>query len=125
MLSINRQNSLRQLLPLFLLIIAIAGCGRKERLYPFGWTKTDPAFDSLTVRTEYAFLEFEPDSVIEANVEKMKRLADADPSMPEKMSRYHYWHARLRLRHVEIDEAMDEFLVSLAMTDSARFPYDV
>ncbi|MDE7413955.1 MAG: hypothetical protein K2N05_09265 [Muribaculaceae bacterium] len=111
---------------IFALLILLSGCGEnKQRLYPFGWTSIDPEFDSLTIQAERSYLDFRPDSVIEPLIEKMEKMAKEDPSSQEKLSRYHYWHARLRLRHGEVEEAMDEFLVALALTDSARNPYDV
>lgn len=123
----NRFNSFPITLALLcFLIIFLPACKRQpQRLYPFGWSTTDPVFDTLTVRAERAALNMEPDSVILPIIEEMRREAKKDPSHPEKMARYHYWHARLSLRYAEIDEAMEEFLVSLALTDSARFPYDV
>ena len=111
---------------LILFILSLPACRREpSSLYPFGWTTTDPVFDTLTMRAERASLDMQPDSVAIPIIEAMEREAKKDPGSPEKLARYHYWHARMRLRHAEIDEAMEEFLVSLALTDSARFPYDV
>lgn len=109
-----------------ILTTAFLGCRKsQERLYPYGWTILDPTFDSLTLRLEREFLDFEPDQNIEQSLSLMKKEADADPKSPEKMARYHYWHARYHLRHTEVKEAMEEFNVALALTDSARNPYDV
>lgn len=109
-----------------IMLLAMLGCnGHSDRLYPYGWTRTEPAFDSLTLKAERAFFNRESDSVVESIVKRMGEMAKSDPSIPEKMSRYHYWHARLHLRHFEIEKAMDEFNVALALTDSARNPYDV
>lgn len=124
-------NRLRILPPLLFLtllvqIILLSACGKeKERLYPYGWTRTDPGFDSLTMRLESAYNNIAPDSVLESLTAEMSSLAGRATTFPEQKARYHYWHARLRLRHGDIEDALEEFRAAIALTDSARHPYDV
>ena len=112
----------------FLIILMLAGfsCRHSDgRLGPFGWTSTDAEFDSLTVGLERAYYGIAPDSVLHAMTSRMGELARRDPSRPEKMSRYHYWNSRLKLRRHDVEGAMDGFAMALALTDSSKYPYDV
>ncbi len=109
-----------------LLMVCFPSCRKeRERLYPYGWIASGGEFDSLTLKLENAYFDRAATSEIESLVDSMKRIADKNPRQPEMKSRYHYWNARLALRKGDIDEAMDGFNTSLALTDSAHFPYDV
>lgn len=108
-------------------ILWISGCRRSsDTLYPFGWCRIDPEFDSLSMKLERLYYAYEPDSCFAPVLDSMARLIPADhaPKDP-RVARWHYWNARLKLRRGEIDEAFDEFEHAIAITDSARHPYDV
>lgn len=128
-----RKHPIRALLSGSLLFVALCTfmpvmteCKRDSgRLYPYGWTRIDSEYDSLTMAIEKAFLDMQEDSVIENLIYNLGQSAVHDPMNKEKRSRNKYWEAKYKLRHSEIEEAMDEFKVAIAMTDSSRNPYDI
>lgn len=95
------------------------------RLYPYGWSRIDAVYDSLTLAIEKAFSDIREDTVIENLLYDLRQSANQDPLNKEKRSRNKYWEARYKLRHSEIEKAMEEFKVALAMTDSSKNPYDI
>lgn len=116
----------KSLLSLFILFCVVVSCSRDERrLYPYGWTAVDPEFDTVTVRLERAYFTYDADSDITRLTAEMGRLAAADPDSRLKQSRYRYWHGRRMMRRGDRDGAFREFREAIAMTDSARYPYDV
>ena len=123
----GRRIRLMLALPFVTLILcAFSSCHREpRRLHPYGWTLTDTTFDSLTREAESAFMDMKDDSVIAGIIDMMQLEMLKDSAAPEKKSRLRYWEARFRLRHGEIDEAMKGFGEAIALTDSARFPYDI
>lgn len=116
-------------LPAFLLILILAlvagsSCHRQRNLSPFGWTTTNPEFDSLTLRLERIMIGCESIPEIFPIVERMESIAVLHPDDEALAQRSMFWQGRAHfylgedsLYHACIDSA-------IAMTDSARYPYD-
>lgn len=113
---------------LLFIIVINCGCHRSvKRIFPFGWERIDPSFDSLTEVLEWEFINGTPLETIAANVDAMHTLASIDSGNRQKQVRAMYWDARYRMRDNRYDEAMDLFSRTerLARRDSSRYPYDL
>lgn len=74
-----------------LVTVALSQSCRHEgdRLSPYGWSKIDPKFDSLTrVAEKYMYTSISPDSILKVSME-MDSLSCTD----EMKARSHYWKA--------------------------------
>ena len=109
----------------------LTGCGRSRRnqMTPFGWTAENPVADSLTVRMEYAFLG-------EVPVDSLARLVDEFETAVSRMTAddgenshlrgcVMFWKARLKYRLGRFGEARKLIGEAIALTDSARYPYEI
>lgn len=112
-------------------VFFFSGCGRSRRNHvaPFGWTAENPVADSLTVRMEYAFLG-------EVPVDSLARLVDEFETAVSRMTaddeeKSHlkgcalFWKARLKYRLGRFGEARKLIGEAVALTDSARYPYEI
>ncbi len=112
------------LLILILALVAVSSCHRQRNLSPFGWTPVEPEFDSLTLRAERIMIACESIPEVFPVVDKMESIAALHPDDEAIAQRAMFWRGRAQfyliddsLYHTYIDSA-------IAMTDSARYPYD-
>ncbi len=91
---------------LFLVTLTESCHKRDQRLYPYGWSLTDPKFDSLTRLAEaYMYTTLPPDSILAVaeQMDSLARLAGADSS--ELVARADYWKAYYHYMNWEPAEA--------------------
>lgn len=116
------------LVPTFIILVlmgTVAGCRRSSgHIDNWGWTLTDPDFDSLTLRLEYAYEGRLPMETLRAMSDTMDALAAADAGSVPKAVRALYWRGRLSLRAGDYDRAKLIFDSALACNDSVRYPYE-
>lgn len=122
---------------IFLLLLTVTvvslftGCGQSRRNYvaPFGWTAENPVADSLTVRMEYAFLGEVPVDSLARLVDEFDAAVSGMTGDDEAKSHLRgcalFWKARLKYRLGRFGEARKLIDESIALTDSARYPYEI
>lgn len=109
-----------------LLSVLSAGCSRShDKIWPFGWTKVDEPFDSVTLALEWKYVRKFPSDTLVPLVARLRQLADADPASKVKDVRARYWEARLMLSEGRYDQALDSFARAAALCDSDKYPYDI
>lgn len=109
-------------------VISIIGCGCSRpdgKLWPFGWSKIDAPFDSVTLALEWKYVNKAPlDSLIPLS-RRLRQLADEDPASNVKDVRARYWEARMKIKAGDYEEALNGFAEAAELCDSARYPYDM
>lgn len=111
-------------LALIVFLIFIAGCDRRDNLSPFGWSRTIPEFDSLTLKLERMYEQHaDPDSMAVV-VSGMRAIADRHPDKKILDSRTVYWEGRLMFTRQDFEGGETRMRQALALTDSADYPYD-
>lgn len=119
---------MKRLFPLSIIIIAIAalaGCGHTSgRLEPFGWTPLEADFDSLTIRIDRFYEARGPRDSMRMTIEELMQLARKYPDNKQLQARSTFWEGLLTLSQLDYDEGYALMERALAMTDSARYPYD-
>lgn len=116
---------------LFSLLLAFGGCsgGNESRVEPFGWVRISNADDTAVAKLEYMFAGSAPaDSLalaLDGYIDAIRgEEAKGSALGRQAAARAHFWRGRLKLRHGDTHEALSEIDSALALTDSARFPYD-
>ncbi len=109
-----------------LLVFMMVSCSdHREKLYPFGWTKSDASIDSLTVALEWAYIRHEANPVVDSLTREYDRQIKRLGTKENSVARKHYWDGRRMQRHGDIDGAFREFEKAIEQTDSSKYPYDV
>lgn len=107
------------------LLVVTLGCNRStDKAYPYGWTRTDDTFDSLTVKLERGYVTRIPMDSLKAMTQQIAALARQDSASPAKQVRAQYWEARLHLRMSDTGNAFNGFEKALEMCDSSSLPYE-
>lgn len=117
-------------------MIVAAGCKHKyscgtpfyknnKILYPYGWTKTEPRFDSLTKVMEEIWVDKETFDIdkIDSLLSAMN-LEISQESPKEMQCRLYYWKARKERVGGNTAKSRQYFEKAVALCDSDLFPYD-
>lgn len=110
-----------------LLAIIVGGCDhrKQEILSPYGWTKTTPRFDSLTMAIERVWLEGDfGDDSLQPMIDSLMVIARGPEGTQVQLSRAYYWRGRLCMIAYEYDLANRQFDIADSLCDSAKYPYD-
>lgn len=115
---------LRFLIPLLVSLALLAGCGHRSA-DPFGWRPSgNNTVDSLTTRLEYLYqAPVPPDSLAmptQAFLEAIRLLEAYPPFNARRL----FWEGRLLLRTGKEAEGEAKIRQAIALTDSAKYPYD-
>lgn len=106
------------------LIWVLVSCTQpRTRSENFNWPPIDSAFDSIAYLIDEKMIRMNPDR--ETEMSELRRAYHNSPKIDELKGRKLYWDGEYlsRVRH-EPDSAMSLFKQALAVTDSARYPYD-
>lgn len=92
----------------------------------FGWIPSgNPEVDSVTAELEYAYQSsLPPDSLVEPT-EKFLAATRSYSSFPPFNARCRFWEGRLLLRLGKEERGRAKIEEAIALTDSARYPYDL
>lgn len=104
---------------------ALFSCARSPRnLDPFGWKPVDHEFDSLTLRAERLLSYDAGRDSAAMPVEAMRRVARKHPESRVMDARATFFEGQLVYKYDNPERGDSLHRASLAMTDSARYPYD-
>lgn len=108
--------------------VAVTGavcCQRNTRnIEPYGWEKVDSEFDSMTLAAERMIMEIDPADSLEKTTDAMLRYADLHPEKKVLRSRALYFKGQSLYNAGYTDEGDSLKRLALALTDSARYPFD-
>lgn len=108
--------------------VAVTGavcCQRNTRnIEPYGWEKVDSEFDSMTLAAERMIMEIDPADSLEKTADAMLRYADLHPEKKVLRSRALYFKGQSLYNAGYTDEGDSLKRLALALTDSARYPFD-
>jgi len=125
----TRNSSFVTLFFRILIALAVAatfhGCrDSRDNLHPYGWEPTGGGFDSLMLVAERLYINRAEADSINAVITRMRNIANSKEGNMLTDSRTTYWEGRLALYRGDIDGGTALMGKALAMTDSARNPYD-
>lgn len=108
-----------------IMCLAFWSCSdRGDTIAPYGWSRVQPEFDSLTWNLERLYiLQKSPDS-IEMFVRRLREIADRNPGKPLLNSRATFWEGRCQFTKGDYDQGIATMTKALMMTDSASHPFD-
>lgn len=105
--------------------VALFSCSRSPRnLDPYGWKPVDHEFDSLTLRAERLLSYDAGRDSAAMPVEAMRRVARKHPESRVMAARATFFEGLLVYKYDNPERGDSLHRASLAMTDSARYPYD-
>ncbi|MCM1370155.1 MAG: hypothetical protein NC204_07260 [Candidatus Amulumruptor caecigallinarius] len=113
------------LIPILLLLFFTSGCSHHDnRIAPYGWTRVEPEFDSITLNLERLYvLQKSPDSIA-IYVKRLRQIADMNPGKPLLNSRATFWEGRMQYTLGDCNGGLATMNKALMMTDSALNPFD-
>ncbi|MDE6529099.1 MAG: hypothetical protein K2L78_08645, partial [Muribaculaceae bacterium] len=103
---------------------ALSCINRAERLEPFRWEAISAPCDSITLALEYGFYDYAPVESLGMGVARLEDLAKDDGACEVLRIRSRYWRGRLLQRMALKDSAVGVVRAAMAVTDSARYPYE-
>lgn len=107
------------------LSVIVSSCSHSDRkLWPYGWTREGEPFDSVTLVIERLYRLKAPVDSLQPLADRMRQLADEDPTSKVKDVRARYWLARLKMKQGDYDGALEDMGKALSMCDSSKYPYD-
>jgi len=105
----------------FFLLLLSACSGGNQRLFPFRWQSVAPVFDSINMKLEYDFTNYETHETLEKGVEALKNASDGSPALAARVA---FWECRLWQRLGQPDKAYESIKMADSLCDSVTCPYD-
>lgn len=105
--------------------LIVVGCQRRPQVDPlFGWPAVEAGADSIIVALDRGFASGVGNDSLWTLVGRLHTEAVKGSGNTQLMARYHYWRSRLLNRRRNRVDAIREAEEALALSDSARYPYD-
>lgn len=105
--------------------LIIVGCQRRPQVDPlFRWPAVEAGTDSIIVALDRGFASGAGNDSLWTLVGRLHSEAVKGPGNTQLAARCHYWRSRLLNRRRNRPEAIREVEEALALSDSARYPYD-
>lgn len=118
---------MKRIIPILIILILIfvSGCKRdKDVLFPYGWSKTIPEFDSITLAVERLYIDHADLDSIHRLIVSLREIANKNPEIRQLDSRATYWEGRYLYTYGDFDKGIEKMEDALQKTDSIKFPYD-
>lgn len=111
------------ILSFFFVLLSCCGNGRRFN-GPFRWPAISPAVDSVNLKLEYDFANYEPYEILESDVRSFRRIASGFGDDPGVAIRTAFWEGRLYQRLGRTDSAYKAFRKAYELSDSGRHTYE-
>lgn len=110
------------ILPLAFFLMLIGACsGNGRRLESFRWNAVSPPVDSITIKLEYDFANYEPTAQLAGDVASLRKACAGSRAHAARIA---FWECRLKQRLMDTDGAYAAIKYADSIADSVANPYE-